>query len=165
MAADQQRRQLIGEASLVGVALVGFVAIFIGANAFGREAAIFPKLVAVLGALCAALRLAQDGRALLAGASVEVGGEVPDGEGGVGWTDFLLSYIGPALYAAMLYVLGFWVASATGLMALFAVLGERRPPVMIGLTALTLGLIYVLFDLSFGIRMPGSAVFEFLGAR
>lgn len=164
MVIDRHRRHVLGETILVAGAFVGFVAIFIAANSFGAEAAAFPKLIAVLGALSALVRLAHDGRALMAPSGDQAASDEAD-DVNVGGADFLLSYVSPALYAAMLYLLGFWIASAAGLIGLFAALGERRPIIMGGLTVLTLGLIYVLFDLSFGIRMPGSAVFEVLGAR
>ena len=157
----EQEREAAGTAMFGIVAVIGFSSIYVAAGTFGTEAQSFPRLAAVLGGIGGVICVLRTGPALLAGGWAGLR-ELFHGNGSR--LNFILSYVGPAVYAALLYLLGFWVASAASLIGLFLLLGERRPLLVLGLTALTLAMLYVIFVMGFDIRMPGSAVFEFLGA-
>ena len=76
------------------------------------------------------------------------------------WHDIIISYVGPPIYALMLYVLGFWIASTLCLAGLLVLLGERRPLMVLSITAGTLLAVYLMFEFSFGIRMPSGVLFN-----
>jgi hypothetical protein len=82
------------------------------------------------------------------------------GEDKLNWHDIIISYIGPPAYALMLYVLGFWIASTLCLAGLLLLLGERRPLMVASITAGTLLAVYLMFEFSFGIRMPAGLLFN-----
>ena len=137
-----------GTALVSAAALAGCLLIFIEAANFGAGARLFPRLLAVVGGISAAVVLAQS--------CLQARTHPRDaGDGAVRWQDILISYVGPPIYAATLYVLGFWIASILCLAGLLILLGERRPLMVLALTAGTLLAIYLMFEFSFGIRMPG----------
>jgi hypothetical protein len=135
-----------GTAIVSAAALAGFLLIFMAAGGFGSGAQVFPRLLAVVGGISAAVLLAQS--LLRARTRARAAG------GGVAWRDILVSYIGPPIYAALLYLLGFWIASTLCLAGLLVLLGERRPAMVAALTAGTLLAIYLMFEVSFDIHMP-----------
>lgn len=157
-----QLRVAVGSALLCAFAIAGFLAIYLEAAAFGSEAALFPHMAAALGMTSAAVGLAQ---ALLKASRLRRyrdGSLIPPREE---WKDILISFAGPPAYGVAIGVFGYWPASIVGLGALFFVLGERKPLVLVGLTALTLFVIYAVFELIFSIRMPGSLIFDALNRR
>lgn len=137
----------LGTALVSAGALTGFLLIFIEAGNFGTGARLFPRLLGVVGGISAAVVLAQSCLQARTGAR-------DAGDGALSWHNILISYIGPPVYAVMLYVLGFWIASILGLAGLLILLGERRPRMVLALTAGTLLAIYLMFEFSFGIQMP-----------
>jgi hypothetical protein len=144
-------------ALVAAAALGGFVVIFIVAGSFGSGARLFPRLLAIVGGISAAAVLIQSCLQVLAGRHRAV---AHDGEQKLNWHDIIISYIGPPAYAAMLYVLGFWIASTLCLAGLLVLLGERRPWMIIAITAGTLAAVYLMFEFSFGIRMPAGLLFN-----
>ena len=140
-----------GTAIASAASLMGFVLIFIAAGSFGSGAQLFPRLLAVVGGISAAVLLAQS--------CVRVRREArPAADERIAWRDIVISYIGPPLYAALLYLVGFWIASTLCLAGLLVLLGERRPAMVAALTAGTLLAIWLMFELSFDIRMPRGAL-------
>jgi Tripartite tricarboxylate transporter TctB family len=152
MAPDDKPVSAPGTALVSAAALVGFLLIFIEAANFGSGARLFPRLLAVVGGISAAVLLAQSCLRVLA----ERRRTDPRsaGERASTWRDIVISYIGPPFYALMLYLLGFWIASTACLAGLLVLLGERRSWMVAGLTAGTLLAIYLMFEVSFDIRMP-----------
>lgn len=137
----------LGTAIVSAAALAGSVLIFIVAGQFGSGAQLFPRLLAVVGAISAAVLLAQS--------CVQVRTQARQArDSRVRWRDIVISYIGPPVYAALLYLAGFWIASTLCLAGLLVLLGERRPAMVAALTAGTLLAIYLMFEVSFDIRMP-----------
>ena len=135
-------------------ALAGFMVIFIVAGNFGSGARLFPRLLAIVGGISAAVVLIQSCLQVLASHRGREGGQKLD------WHNIIISYLGPPVYAAMLYVLGFWIASTLCLAGLLVLLGERRPWMIVSITAGTLAAVYLMFEFSFGIRMPGGLLFN-----
>lgn len=143
-------------ALVAAAALAAFLAIFVVAGTYGSGARLFPRLIAVLGAVSAAIVLAQS--CVRVRARRRSGG-LPDASG-IRWQDVVVSYVGPPVYAAMLYVLGFWIASAACLAGLLVLLGERRALLIVAITAGTLGAIWLMFEFSFGVHMPPGILFN-----
>jgi hypothetical protein len=149
-----------GSALLSALGFLAFALVFMETGNFSPEARPFPRLIAVVGMFGAAIALTQSCRAALAVRRAE---RVMSGsEAGPAWRDIVVSYAGPPIYGVMLFVLGFWIASLVFLTGLLAVLGERRPVVIAAIAAGTLGAIYGVFELAFGIRLPGSMLMQAL---
>lgn len=160
MTSSEKPVNALGSALVSAAALAGFVLIFIAAGNFGTGAQLFPRLLAAVGGISAACVLIRSCLRVLAER------RRPDPRsaagGSVHWQDVIISYVGPPVYALMLYVLGFWIASVLGLTGLLLLLGERRPGMVVAITAGTLLAIYLMFEFSFGIRMPSGALLEML---
>jgi hypothetical protein len=146
--------QAIGSAFLSAAGFIAFVLIFIETGNFSSEAQPFPRLIAIIGMIGAGIALAQSCRAALAVRRAER--VMSRSDAGPSWRDLLVSYAGPPIYGAMLAMLGFWLASVVFLVGLLAVLGERRPLMITAIAAGTLGAIYLVFEVGFSIRLPGS---------
>ncbi len=149
----------VGSALLAAAGFIGFVLIFIETGNFSSEARPFPRLIGIIGMLGAGIALAQSCRDALA---IRREDRVVVSGAGPSWRDLLISYAGPPLYGAMLAVLGFWLGSLFFLIGLLAVLGERRPLVMAAIAGGTLGTIYLVFEVGFSIRLPGSMLLPLL---
>ena len=140
-------------------ALVSFIFIYIDAGSFGSDARRFPRVLAVIGCVCAAVILFQSFVH-----KKNSNDDQTNQEGSLNRVDILTSYIGPVLYAIGLYFLGFWVASFLCLIGLLVVLGERRVSLIAAVTIGTLLSIYLVFEVGFSIRMPEGLLFEMLRA-
>ena len=140
-------------ALVAAAALGGFIVIHIVAGNFGSGARLFPRLLAIVGGISAAVVFAQSCRQVLASRARESGQKLD-------WHNIVISYVGPPVYAAMMYVLGFWIASTLCLAGLLMLLGERRAWMIVSITAGTLAAVYLMFEFSFGIRMPGGLLFN-----
>jgi hypothetical protein len=81
--------------------------------------------------------------------------------GAIGWRDLLVGYAGPPLYVGLMVLFGFWIASAVFLAGLLVMLGTRNPLIVSLITAGTLTLIYVAFELTFSIPLPAGMLFAF----
>ena len=157
--ADAERPTGGGTAILAAVALLGFIAIYVEAGDFGRDARIFPRLIAVVGGLSSLVVMANAIKRLLAERAAPAA--TPGiARGGVQWIDFVISYVSPVLYALILYLLGFWIASVLCMIGLMVIMGERRWFLMITLTAGTLLTIYGVFTLGFAVRLPQGILFQ-----
>jgi hypothetical protein len=152
MTSPEKPVSAVSSALVSAAALAGFVLIFIEAANFGTGASLFPRLLGVVGGISAAVVLVQSCLRVLA----ERRRSEPRSAGGraLNWHDVVISYVGPPLYAILLYLLGFWIASILGLAGLLILLGERRPWMVGTITAGTLIAIYLMFEFSFGIQMP-----------
>jgi hypothetical protein len=139
-------------ALLSAAALAGFLLVFQEAADFGAGARVFPRVLGLVGALSAAVVLIQSCLQVLAERRRADG--LGSGAHRLNWRDVVISYIGPPIYALLVYFVGFWIASALSLAGLLALLGERRAWLVLALVAGTLGAIYVMFELSFDVRMP-----------
>jgi hypothetical protein len=151
MMPSEKSTHAFGTAFASAVALAGFLLILVEAGSFGVGARLFPRLLGMVGGLSAAALLGQSCMRILA---QRRGPASRGARGALDWRDVVISYIGPPAYAGLLYLLGFWIASVLGLAGLLVLLGERRPLVVLALTAGTLLAIYLMFEFSFGIRMP-----------
>jgi putative tricarboxylic transport membrane protein len=154
--------QAVGSLIFAAVGLAIFIFVLFETMSFSPEARPFPRFIAVMGILSAGVAVVQSYRA--ARAARYRGGETGKATGGRSRQDMMISYIGPPLYGAMLLLLGFWVASVVFLAGLLLVLGERRLPLVAAITVVTLGTIYLVFELGFGIRLPGSLLLPMLSA-
>ena len=139
------------------IALVGFTLIYIEAGSFGAAARLFPRVLSVLGGVCAAGVLVRSLMRLRAPRSQRPQQATP-----LSRSDLVISYIGPVVYAVGLYVFGFWIASVVCLAGLMLLLGERRYFLVAAITVGTLLAIYVVFELGFSIRMPKGLIIELL---
>jgi hypothetical protein len=152
----------IGSAVLATIGLIGFALILLETGTFSPEARPFPRLIAIVGLLGAAVALAQSYRAAFSAQRLGRASNNRD-DAGPAWHSIAVSYVAPPIYGALLLALGFWVASLIFLTGLLAVLGERRPAVIGVIGGGTLGAIYLVFEMGFGIRLPGSLLLQALG--
>ena len=148
----------IGSLMFAAVGFVVFVLVLVETAKFSPEAQPFPRLVAIVGMLGAAFAFAQSCQAALAArreaGAMRAAASTPTRR------DLFISYLGPPAYGAMLLALGTRTASAIFLAGLLIVLGERRPVIVVSITATTLGAIYLVFEAEFGIRLPGSLLMQ-----
>ncbi len=151
----------IGSAVLATIGLIGFALILLETGTFSPEARPFPRLIAIVGLLGAAVALAQSCR--VAFSAQRFGRASNRDDAGPAWHSIAVSYTAPPIYGALLLALGFWVASLIFLTGLLAVLGERRPAVIGVIAGGTLGAIYLVFEMGFSIRLPGSLLLQALG--
>ena len=151
----------IGSAALATIGLIGFALILLETGTFSPEARPFPRLIAVVGLLGAAVALAQSCR--VAFSAQRFGRASNRDDAGPAWHSIAVSYTAPPIYGALLLALGFWVASLIFLTGLLAALGERRPAVIGVIAGGTLGAIYLVFEMGFSIRLPGSLLLQALG--
>jgi putative tricarboxylic transport membrane protein len=155
------RSHAVGSLIFAAVGLAIFIFVLFETMSFSPEARPFPRFIAVMGILSAAFAFAQSFRAARATRGRGETGTVTRGRSR---RDMMISYIGPPLYGAMLLLLGFWAASVVFLAGLLIVLGERRWALVAAITVGTLGTIYLVFELGFGIRLPGSLLLQMLSA-
>jgi putative tricarboxylic transport membrane protein len=148
--------QSIGTAILSAALFMIFAGVFIGAGSFSPDASLFPRLIAVLAMLSAAFAFVQSFREALARRMDAQALSL----GSTDWRDVAISYAGPPLYCGLMVLLGFWLSSAIFLAGLLYLLGTRRIPVILALTGGTLALIYVAFELVFGIPLPSGMLFD-----
>lgn len=162
MTSPEKPVNALGTALVSAVALAGFVLIFVAAASFGTGARLFPRLLGVVGAISAAVVLGQSCLRILAErrSDARAAGGGTAGGRGLNWHDIVISYVGPPVYAVLLYGLGFWIASVLSLAGLLVLLGERRAWMILALTAGTLLAIYLMFEFSFGVRLPRGALFD-----
>jgi hypothetical protein len=139
------------------VALGGFALIFIESFDFGQDAAFFPRIIAVAGGLASMSVLATS---LLKATAARRTDNV--GSAALTRMDFVISYVAPVVYAALLYLLGFWIASVVCLIGLMVLMGERKWWLMTAITGGTVLTIYAVFYLGFSIRMPAGALIEMI---
>jgi drug/metabolite transporter (DMT)-like permease len=156
---SDQPAPALGTALASAAAVAGFILIFIEAGSFGSEARLFPRLIALLGGISALVLLA---RTCFGALSVRSRAKTAPAESSLGWRDYVISYVGPPLYAVVLYLAGFWIASIACLVSLMLLLGERRRLLILAITAGTLLTIYVVFDFGFNIRMPKGLLIEMI---
>lgn len=152
----RQRNIVVGTAIAATVAFVACVATFIGSEAYRPDGRIFPRLIAVVGGLAAAIILSRsllDLRRPRASMSAREPSQLT-------LSDHLVAYLGPAFYGLLIYLVGFWAASVICLAGLLALLGERRWLLIGVITAGTLLSIYVVFTFAFSIRMPEGLLLE-----
>lgn len=143
-----------GAAIFSAVLFMVFAAAFVDAGTFSPDAALFPRLISVVAMVCAAFAFAQSIRR-------PTGGVGEAQTRAVTWRDLLISYAGPPLYVGLMVLLGFWIASAVFLAGLLLLLGTRNPLIVSLITAGTLVLIYVAFELAFSIPLPEGMFFDF----
>jgi hypothetical protein len=155
------RPHAVGSALLSAAGLIGSL-ILQETGSFSPEAQPFPRLIAVVGMLGAAVAFGQSCRAVLAAGRQHRPASHSAGPPAPSWRDVAVSYAGPPIYGATLLLIGFWLASITFLVGLLWVLGERRPAVMALITGGTLGAIYLVFEVGFGIHLPGSLLMQML---
>lgn len=143
-----------GSALFSAVLFVVFATAFIQAGSYSLDAALFPRLISGVAMVCAALTFAQSvGR--------PAGRESKPQTGAIRWRDLLISYAGPPLYVGLMVFLGFWISSAMFLAGLLVILGTRNPLIVSLITAGTLILIYVAFELTFSIPLPTGMLYDF----
>jgi hypothetical protein len=150
----------LGAAVFSAILFLVFAAVFVDAGSFSPDASLFPRLIAVLAMMSAAVAFVRSLRGAVAGrhaAAVRT-------RAAICWRDLLISYAGPPLYCGLITLAGFWIASVIFLAGLLFVLGTRRVRLVVLLTAGTLALIYVAFELVFGIPLPGGMIFEAAGS-
>ena len=152
--------QAVGSLVFAAVGFAIFAFVYAQTMSFSPEARAFPRFVAVIGMIGAAIAFVQSLQAVQA-ARRQRGGPSTD-DTGPRRSDLLVSYLGPPLYGAMLLIFGFWIASAIFLAGLLVVLGERRPAMVALITAGTVGAIYLVFEVGFNIRLPGSLLLQVL---
>ena len=143
----------IGAAVFSAILFMVFAAALVQSRSFSPDAALFPRLIALVAMVSAAFALAHSLR-------IATTRPTESQTRAVGWNDLLISYAGPPVYLGMMVLFGFWIASAVFLAGLLVVLGTRNPVIVTLITGGTLALIYVAFELAFSIPLPGGVLFE-----
>ena len=150
--------RVIGSLIFAAAGFVVFILVLVETATFSPGAQPFPRLIAIVGMIGAALAFAQSCQAALV--ARRAAGAMRRAAGTPARRDLFVSYLGPPAYGAMLLALGFWAASTVFLAGLLVLLGERRALVVVAITAGTLGAIYLVFEMGFGIRLPGSLLLQ-----
>jgi hypothetical protein len=117
-------------------------------------AGLFPAVVGVVGSLAALVNLV----AVLRGH--DAGAEDPATAGADAAWLASLSLGVPVVYAVLLWVLGFWIASAAALVALPWLLGYRRPVIVLAVCVGTLLAVDLVFVEIFDMRLPRGLLIE-----
>jgi putative tricarboxylic transport membrane protein len=153
----QPSSRSVGTAIFPAVLFMIFVGVLVESGSFSPDASLFPRLISIVAMVSAAFALVGSLRkpATRPGESQSRA---------ITWRDVAISYAGPPLYCALMALLGFWIASAIFLAGLILMLGTRNPFVVFLLTAGTLSLIYVAFELAFSIPLPGGLLFDSAGS-
>lgn len=146
--------QSIGTAIFSAALSIIFAAVFIGAGSFSPDAALFPRLIAIVAIICAALAFAQSVRDVRRARADSLSLGATTGR------DLAVSYAGPPLYCGLMVLLGFWFSSGVFLAGMLFTLGTRRISVVLAITGGTLALIYVAFELVFGIPLPSGMLLD-----
>ena len=115
---------------------------------------LFPAVVGVIGGLAALANLI----GVLRGRDPQPVEASPEGASGA-WLAGL-SFGVPVIYAVLLWLLGFWVASGVTLLLLPPLLGYRRPLVVVAVALGTLFAIEAVFVQVFDMTLPRGMVFE-----
>jgi hypothetical protein len=142
-----------GAALFSAVLFMVFATAFIQAGAYSPDAALFPRLISILAMVCAGFAFAQSIRRSTGSASERQMRAIT-------WSDLLISYAGPPLYIGLMALLGFWIASGIFLAGLLVMLGTRNPLIVSLITAGTLILIFIAFELAFSIPLPAGMLFD-----
>lgn len=148
----------IGETAVALAFVVVFGAFFLAAGGYSAEARLFPRIVASVGILAAAWIAVASFLGLQA-ASESDDREGPDRLG------YVIAFVGPFVYGALLWLVGYWIASLVALAGLMRILGERRRAVIVAVTAITLFLVWLVFVHVFKMRLPQGLVFEMFGSE
>jgi hypothetical protein len=112
-------------------------------------AGLFPAVVGIVGSLAALVLRGHD-----------AGAEDPATAGADAAWLASLSLGVPVAYAVLLWVLGFWIASAAALLALPWLLGYRRPVIVLAVCAGTLLAVDLVFVEIFDMRLPRGLLIE-----
>jgi hypothetical protein len=134
------------------LAILGYVAAT-GLRARGISG-LFPAIVGIVGGIAALVNLAQ----ALRGSDPRPAEELPEGESAA-WLAGL-SYGVPVAYAVLLWLLGFWVASAVTLLALPWMLGYRRKLIVLAVCLGTLAAVELVFVRMFDMTLPRGMLIE-----
>jgi putative tricarboxylic transport membrane protein len=156
---DPVARQRLGTAAFCAIAFMVFAGVFVGSGSFSPDASLFPRLIAAVAMVSAGFAFVHSFREGIAGP-----GDADPAEQPASRRDIAISYAGPPLYCALMVVLGFWLSSAIFLAGLLVMLGTRRVAVVLSLVIGTLSLIYVAFELVFGIALPTGMLFDATGS-
>jgi hypothetical protein len=158
---SQTNAAVLGTTVVAAVAFTAFIVTFVDAGNFRHDARLFPRLIAVCGAISALVILANACIELRKRQWIAARSDSPRlNEPGL--QEKIVGYGGPAFYGLLLYLLGFWIASILCLAGLLIFLGERRPLLIAAITAGTLLSIYLVFEFSFSIRMPAGLLLSWL---
>jgi putative tricarboxylic transport membrane protein len=153
--------QAVGSAAFAAIGFAIFAFVYVNTLSFSPEARTFPRFVAIVGMLGAAIALIQSLQAVRAARNLTNPSSSAE-DAGPRRSDLWVSYLGPPLYGALLLIFGFWIASAAFLAGLLIVLGERRPAMVSMITIGTVGAIYLVFEVAFNIRLPGSLLLQMM---
>ena len=125
---------------------------------FGLDQGLPPSFSAHVAAILMALIIGVRLVSLLIGGGVAA----PDEEAGTGSWLRNAAGIGVALVFAFVLVplAGYYIAGICMILALMMVMGERRRLYLVGQPVAVMGLIWLLFDRIFSIRLPTGALFD-----
>lgn len=137
-------------------AALALVLAYVAASGFGGRglSGLFPAVVGTVGLIAALVNLVQVLRGTDAGAE----NQMPAGADAR--TMAVLSLGVPSLYAVLLWLLGFWAASAVVLLGLPRLLGYRNWKAVLAVGALTLLAVQVVFVGVFEMRLPQGLVMQ-----
>lgn len=144
---------------LLTAALLGLFAFMLGEAArYPRDSRLFPTIIGVVGLVAAALLLL---RILMGAVSPPPRDEE---EGGPGAAPLWAALLGAPVFGLLMWVAGFWVATA--FVAFFgpATMGYRDIRRRLALALGTLGVLYVLFPLVLNLPLPRGEIMERLFA-
>ena len=147
-----KKQKSIQDLMIVAALIVLCIYVFVTAGSFKGESGMFPRIVAAVTLLLCCLQLGVGVREYLA--LRRKPGEVASKKHG-----FVLAAGTLVLYAALIFTIGYYPATAAYLCGSIYLFGYRKklPVLLIG--AGMIAFVYVLFHLVLRVRMPGGLIF------
>jgi len=142
-----------GDALFAGVLLLLFAVMLGVAQRYPRDSRLFPAIVAGLGVLIAGMLLLKLARGRVA---------TPRGEeeGGEGAAPVWVSVLAPIGFGLVMWLVGFWVATALVCFLIPATMGYRDLRHRLALALGTLTVLYLLFPVALDLPMPRGVLMD-----
>ena len=142
------KKQKCRQEIVIVIALIALcVYVFVTAGGFKGDSGMLPRIVAVLtGALCI-MQLGASMREYKELQGVEDAPPVPA-------KFFVMASVALIVYTALIFIVGYYVATAIYLCGSIYMFGYRKKPVILALTVGLVAFIYVLFNVLMYVKMP-----------
>ena len=147
-----KKQKCLEEIFVVGILIILCIYVFLTAGSFKGTSSLFPRIVSALTAILCFLQLGASVRSLR---SLQNTQEEPVGSG----RSFLLASASLVVYAALIFLLGYYTATLLYLCASIYLFGYRKKLVIVLVSAGMIGFIYGLFHLLMYVNMPKGLLF------
>lgn len=142
------KKQKCRQEIVIVIALIALcVYVFVTAGGFKGDSGMLPRIVAVLtGALC----IMQLGASMREYKELQGVEDVPP----VPAKFFVMASVALIVYTALIFIVGYYAATAIYLCGSIYMFGYRKKPVILALTVGLVAFIYVLFNVLMYVKMP-----------